>query len=60
MRRVKAGMYVQAEYYTYKMEDSGQWTVGINNGNDNTWIDDFQTYRAAREWILRQLEKDVA
>ena len=53
-------MYVQAEYYTYKMEDSGQWTVGINNGNDNTWIDDFQTYRAAREWILRQLEKDVA
>lgn len=60
MRRVKAGMYVQGGYYTYKMEDSGQWTVGINNGNDNTWIDDFKTYRAAREWILRQLEKDVA
>ena len=57
MKRVKAGMYVQGDYYTYKMEDNGQWTVGINNGNDNCWIDDFQTYRAARGFILRQVEK---
>lgn len=57
MRRVKAGMYVQGDYYTYKMEDNGQWTVGINNGNDNCWIEDFKTFRAARGFILRQLEK---
>ena len=60
MKRIKAGMYAQGNYYTYKMEDSGRWTVGIKLGNDNCWIEDFKTYRAARGFILRQLEKVVA
>ena len=39
------------------MEDSGFWTVGINGIGGNNWIDDFKTYKAARGFILRQLEK---
>ena len=57
MKRIKAGMYVQENYYTYKMEDCGRWTVGLNNGNDNIWIEDFKTYKSAKAFILRQLEK---
>jgi hypothetical protein len=57
MKRVKAGMYVQGDYYTYKMEDNGLWTVGITGEDGNTWIDDFKSYRSARGFILRQVEK---
>ena len=50
-------MYVQGDYYTYKMEDSGLWTVGISGADGNSWIEDFKTFRTARAFILRQLEK---
>jgi hypothetical protein len=60
LKKHKAGLYSLNEYYTYKMEDSGvyRWTVGIKDGSgNNTWIEDFKTYKAARAFILRQIAK---
>jgi hypothetical protein len=53
MKRVRAGHYISRanRHYTYQMQDSGWWTVGRITESGNQHIEDFRSYRQAKEFI---------
>lgn len=55
MKRHKAGSYTaifnDTEYYAVRLEN-GWWSVGTNSLAGSNHIEDFETYRQAKEYIL--------
>lgn len=58
MKRIMAGKYVSkvSNYYAVKLEN-GWWSVGFNQPWGSDHIDDFRTYKQARNYIQRQEAK---
>lgn len=58
MKKIKAGSYVSkiSNYYAVRLEN-GWWSVGIHQPWGSAHIDDFRTYKQARNYIQRQEAK---
>jgi hypothetical protein len=50
MKRLRAGYYTKDMFYTYK-DSTGFWSVGEIINNQNMHIEDFKTYKTAKEYV---------
>ena len=59
IKRIKAREYACKDYYILYMAEEKLWYVGIHTDSGSSHLEDFTKYRNAREYLLRQANKEA-
>jgi hypothetical protein len=57
IKRISARSYMVENYYIVYIPETKMWNVGYRDSNGDAHIEDFQRYRCARDYALRQANK---